>query len=64
MKQYLEATGRREVAQAADHVQMQHGFLQADAGAENFYDRVIELDLSKVEPHLSTQFGVNRVLIF
>ncbi|KAI8982330.1 aconitate hydratase [Mycotypha africana] len=51
MRSYLDATGRHAVGQAAD----QHAsFLQADAGAH--YDRVIEINLSDVEPHINGPF--------
>ena len=53
MKRYLHATHRGEVAHAADQVQAKYGYLRADKGAEKVYDRVIELDLSSVEPHIS-----------
>lgn len=40
MRSYLKATGRSEVAQAADAAQSE-GFLSADEGAE--YDEVVEI---------------------
>jgi homoaconitase len=40
MREYLHATGRGPVAEAADHAQ-KAGFLAADEGAE--YDEVIEV---------------------
>lgn len=51
MMAYLEATSRPEIAQAA---RLSAGELQADPGAE--YDRVIELDLSSLEPHINGPF--------
>ncbi|ODN77815.1 aconitate hydratase, mitochondrial [Cryptococcus amylolentus CBS 6039] len=53
MRQYLHATGRGPVADAADNAASQ-GFLQADEGAE--YDEVIEINLSELEPHLNGPF--------
>ena len=51
MASYLHATGRGPVAEAArQHAQ----FLQADAGA--VYDRVIEVNLSTLEPHINGPF--------
>ncbi|KAI8066864.1 aconitate hydratase [Gongronella butleri] len=51
MRSYLSATGRAPVAQAADANQ---DFLRADAGAD--YDKVLEIDLSQVEPHINGPF--------
>jgi homoaconitase len=50
MRDYLKATGRAFVADAADDAAAQ-GFLSADKGAE--YDRHITIDLSSLEPHLN-----------
>ena len=51
MRSYLGATGRSEVAQAAD---ANTQFLRADEGSA--YDKVIELNLSEVEPHINGPF--------
>ncbi|WVR08789.1 aconitate hydratase, mitochondrial [Kwoniella sp. DSM 27419] len=53
MRQYLHATGRGPVAEAADDA-AKRGFLSADEGAE--YDEVIEINLSELEPHLNGPF--------
>ena len=57
MKTYLEATGRAEIAQLADQVKSD---LQADQevllAPEKYYDRVIEINLSEVEPHINGPF--------
>lgn len=53
MKHYLIATGREEVAAMADSVS---GCLRADEGAEAFYDRVIEINLSELEPYINGPF--------
>ncbi|KAI7851892.1 aconitate hydratase [Circinella umbellata] len=51
MRSYLGATGRSEVAKAAD---ANAQFLRADENSA--YDKVIELNLSEVEPHINGPF--------
>jgi len=51
MAEYLEATGRSDIAQTANHYK---DFLKADAGAH--YDQIINLDLSTLEPHVNGPF--------
>ncbi|XP_028525181.2 aconitate hydratase, mitochondrial isoform X2 [Apis cerana] len=52
MQDYLRATGRAEIANAADlH---RKSLLTADANAK--YDQIIELDLSTLEPHVNGPF--------
>lgn len=51
MRSYLNATGRRAVGQAAD---ANLEFLRADPGAH--YDKIIEINLSEVEPHINGPF--------
>ncbi len=57
MKAYLEATGRQAVAQLADGVADD---LRADAEVyatpEKFYDRLITIDLSTLEPYVNGPF--------
>ncbi|KAK6456467.1 aconitate hydratase [Scheffersomyces xylosifermentans] len=53
-RRYLIETGRGPISQAADAVNKEFGFLQADEGAE--YDKVIELNLSELEPHVNGPF--------
>ncbi|MDR1330590.1 MAG: aconitate hydratase, partial [Tannerella sp.] len=57
MRQYLRATGRNDVADAADKASEN---LKADdavqADPETFYDRVIEIDLSSLEPYVNGPF--------
>ncbi|KAJ3184367.1 aconitate hydratase [Gaertneriomyces sp. JEL0708] len=53
MAQYLRATGRDHIADAADKAATA-GFLRADAEAE--YDNVIEVDLATLEPHINGPF--------
>ncbi|KAI9475842.1 MAG: aconitate hydratase [Benjaminiella poitrasii] len=52
MRSYLNATGRRAVSEAADANAA--SFLRADPGA--YYDNVIEINLSEVEPHINGPF--------
>ncbi len=50
---YLKATGREELADLADHsAEHLRNDPEVDADPERFYDRVIEIDLSALEPHL------------
>ncbi|KAJ3413086.1 aconitate hydratase [Chytridiales sp. JEL 0842] len=53
MSHYLRATGRSHVADAADKAASQ-GFLAADKGVD--YDKVIDIDLSTIEPHINGPF--------
>ena len=61
MERYLVATGREEVAKYANNVKE---YLDADPEVyENpdlFYDQVIEIDLSKLEPHINGPFTPDR----
>lgn len=56
--EYLRATGRAEVAELADGIAAE--CLTADAAVreqpENYYDRVIEIDLSTLEPYINGPF--------
>lgn len=51
MSSYLRATGRHDIA---DAVKFAAPELQADQGAE--YDRIIDIDLSSLEPHINGPF--------
>jgi aconitate hydratase len=57
MSRYLKATGREEVATMADGVK---AYLNADpevyASPEKYFDQVIEINLSELEPHLNGPF--------
>ncbi|HIA23979.1 MAG TPA: aconitate hydratase, partial [Candidatus Marinimicrobia bacterium] len=61
MAKYLTATSRDEVARLADKV-AEH--LRADdavlANPEEFYDQLIEINLSELEPHLNGPFTPDR----
>ncbi|MGB0424275.1 MAG: aconitate hydratase, partial [Flavobacteriales bacterium] len=58
MKRYLEATGRAEVAKLADEVK-EHLTADAEvyANPEQYFDQVIEINLSDLEPHLNGPFS-------
>ncbi|QLQ78803.1 hypothetical protein HG537_0B01510 [Torulaspora globosa] len=53
-KLYLQATGRGVIAEHADVALHEYGFLRADEGAH--YDKVIEINLSELEPHVNGPF--------
>jgi len=57
MAAYLKATGRTEVASLADGIK---DYLRPDkevyANPEKYYDQVLELDLSKLEPYVNGPF--------
>ncbi len=57
MRRYLEATGRKEVVEAANKVA---DYLTGDpevyANPEKYFDQVIEINLSELEPHLNGPF--------
>ncbi|KAI8050800.1 hypothetical protein BDF22DRAFT_693472 [Syncephalis plumigaleata] len=58
MRRYLQATQRADIAKAADQVAA--NYLSADAACQQdpsrYYDKVIDIDLSKLEPHLNGPF--------
>ncbi len=57
MSRYLKATGREEVASLADGIK---AYLNADEevyeSPEKYFDQVIEINLSELEPHLNGPF--------
>ncbi|MES2431913.1 MAG: aconitate hydratase [Bacteroidota bacterium] len=57
MSRYLKATGREAIATAADAIK-QHltGDPEVYANPEQYFDQVIEIDLSTLEPHLNGPF--------
>jgi len=57
MSRYLKATGRTEIAEAADKVK-EHltGDAEVYADPEKYFDQVIEIDLSTLEPLLNGPF--------
>ncbi len=50
---YLKATEREEIGKMANEL---GDYLRPDAGSERHYDEVIEIDLSKLEPHVNGPF--------
>ena len=53
MAAYLKSTGREAIADLADaHADQLRNDPEVDAEAERFYDRVIDINLSELEPHL------------
>lgn len=61
MSDYLQATGRAQVAEMAnaiaDHLQPDS---EAVAHPENVYDRIIEINLSELEPHINGPYSPDR----
>jgi aconitate hydratase len=57
MSRYLKATGREEIADLADAIK-EHLTGDADvyADPEQYFDQVIEINLSELEPHLNGPF--------
>ncbi len=57
MSRYLKATGRAEVAAEADKIkEYLTGDAEAYANPEKYFDEVIEINLSELEPHLNGPF--------
>ena len=50
---YLKATEREEIGKMANE---RGDYLKPDAGSEKYYDEIIEIDLSKLEPHINGPF--------
>ena len=61
MANYLRSTGRQELAEIADEVK---DYLKADSEVyiepEKYFDQVIEINLSELEPHLNGPFTPDR----
>ena len=54
MATYLRATGRAELADlAAEHIHLLTSDPEVDANPEQYYDRIVEIDLSALEPHIT-----------
>ena len=57
MDRYLRATGRPEVADAAKQLSCSlRADAEVEAAPEKYYDRVIEIDLSTLEPYINGPF--------
>jgi aconitate hydratase len=53
MERYLKATGREELADLANrHQALLRADPEVEANPEKFFDRIVEIDLSKLEPHI------------
>ena len=61
MKRYLEATGRADVAELAEGVK-EHltGDAAVYADPSQYFDQVIEINLTELEPHLNGPFTPDR----
>lgn len=61
MRRYLTATGRQEVVDAADKI-AEHltGDAEVYANPELYFDQVIEINLSELEPHINGPFTPDR----
>ncbi len=61
MRRYLSATGRQEVVDAADQI-AEHltGDPEVYANPEKYFDQLIEIDLSTLEPHINGPFTPDR----
>jgi len=61
MRRYLSATGRQDIVDAADKVA---SYLTADAEVyadpQTYFDQVIEINLSELEPHINGPFTPDR----
>jgi aconitate hydratase len=57
MERYLKATGRADVARLANKVKAElTGDADCYANPEKYFDQVIEINLSKLEPHINGPF--------
>ncbi len=61
MRRYLIATGRQEVVDAADKI-AEHltGDAEVYANPEKYFDQIIEINLSELEPHINGPFTPDR----
>ena len=61
MRRYLAATGRQEVVDAADTI-AEHltGDAEVYANPDAYFDQVIEINLSELEPHINGPFTPDR----
>lgn len=61
MRRYLTATGRQEVVDAADKVaDYLTGDAEVYANPNQYFDQVIEINLSELEPHINGPFTPDR----
>lgn len=57
MSTYLKATDRNEISKIADDLK---NILKADEGSEKHYNKIIEINLSELEPHINGPFTPDR----
>ena len=61
MAVYLRATGRTELAEiAAEHRHLLTADPEVEQNPEQYYDRVVEIDLSTLEPHVTGPHSPDR----
>ncbi|GEC73317.1 aconitase [Flavobacterium flevense] len=61
MRRYLSATGRQDVVDAADEVaDYLTGDAEVYANPEKYFDQLIEINLSELEPHINGPFTPDR----
>ncbi len=61
MSDYLKATGRKEVAEMAEQMSEHlRGDPEVYTEPEKYFDELIEIDLSKLEPHINGPFSPDR----
>ncbi|MFH0756512.1 MAG: aconitate hydratase [Bacteroidota bacterium] len=61
MRDYLKGTGREDVALEADRVAVHlTGDPEVYANPESYFDEVIEIDLSTLEPHINGPFSPDK----
>ena len=61
MREYLSGTGRADVASEADKVaEYLTGDPEVYADPESYFDEVIEIDLSTLEPHINGPFSPDK----
>ncbi len=53
MYKYLVATERKEIADMANEIR---DYLKADVNSSKYYDKIIEIDLNILEPHINGPF--------
>ncbi|KAK3582610.1 hypothetical protein CHS0354_024164 [Potamilus streckersoni] len=63
MSEYLRATSRTDVANEADKIaQHLRGDSEVYASPEKYFDQIIEINLSTLEPHLNGPFTPDRAI--
>ncbi len=61
MSDYLKMTGRADVAKLADNIkEFLNSDIEIDANPEQYFDQIIEIDLSKLEPYINGPFTPDK----